>query len=58
MKDRLFVLRLSAVDPEEIIRRGKVDFSTSRASLRYARVILEKYNGHRGGGKLQNRLLG
>ena len=58
MKDRLFVLRLSAVDPEEIIRRGKVDFSTSRASLRYARVILEKYNGQRGGGKLQNRLLG
>lgn len=58
VKDRLFVLRLSAVDPEEIIRRGKVDFSTSRASLRYARVILEKYNGQRGGGKLQNRLLG
>ncbi len=58
LRDRLFVMRLSAVDPEEIIRRGKVDFSTSRASLRYARVILEKYNGHRGGGKLQNRLLG
>lgn len=38
--------------------RGKIDFSTSKAALRYARVILEKYNGQRGGGKLQPRLLG
>ena len=58
VKDRTFIIRLSAVDPEEIIRRGKIDFSTSKAALRYARVILEKYNGQRGGGKLQPRLLG
>ena len=58
VKDHIFVTRLSAVDPEEIIRRGKMDFSTSKSSLRYARVILEKYNGQRGGAKLQGRLLG
>ena len=58
VKDHIFVARLSAVDPEEIIRRGKMDFSTSKSSLRYARVILEKYNGQRGGAKLQGRLLG
>lgn len=44
LDDKLFVKRLSTVNPEEIIRRGKVDFSTNRAALRYARVILEKYN--------------
>ena len=44
-----FVKRLSAVDPEEIIRRGKLDFSTSSIALRYARVLLEKYNSQREG---------
>ncbi len=52
MNDDTFIKRLSAVDPEEIIRRGRVDFSTSSVALRHARVILEKYNGGRGGRKL------
>lgn len=50
-----FVKRLSAVDPEEIIRRGKLDFSTSSVALRYARVLLEKYNSQRRGKKLPYR---
>ena len=50
---------LSAVDPEEIIRRGKMDFSTNKAALRFARVILEKYNTQqRGGRKLPYRFKG
>ncbi len=52
MNGHTFIKRLSAVAPEEIIRRGKVDFSTSSVALRHARVILEKYNGGRGGRKL------
>ena len=53
--DNAFVKRLSAVDPDEIIRRGKLDFSTKNESLRYAKVILEKYNSVRGGKKLTYR---
>lgn len=49
--DQTFIKRLSAVDPDEIIRRGKVDFSTNKAALRFARVILSKYNGHQHGGR-------
>ena len=57
--DQTFIKRLSAVDPDEIIRRGKVDFSTNKAALRFARVILSKYNGHqRGGRKLPYRFKG
>ena len=44
LDDELFVKRMCVVDPGEIIRRGKLDFSTNRAALRYACVILEKYN--------------
>lgn len=55
LNDRTFVKRLSAVPPEEIARRGKTDFSTSNTALRYARVLLEKYNGARGGRKLSYR---
>ncbi len=55
LRDNLFVKRLSAVTPEEITRRGKADFSTSRYALRFARVLLEKYNGQRGGHKLSYR---
>lgn len=44
LDNRAFIKRLSAVDPEEIIRRSKVYFSTNNVALRYARVILEKYN--------------
>ena len=47
MDDRLFIRQLSKVDPDEIIRRGKLDFSTNNNGLRYARVILEKYNSQR-----------
>lgn len=57
--DETFIKRLSAVDPDEIIRRGKVDFSTNKASLRFARVILSKYNSQqRGGRKLPYRYKG
>ncbi len=50
-----FIKRLSDVDPEEIIRRGKLDFSTSSVALRYARVLLEKYNSLRRGKRLPYR---
>ena len=59
LKDATFIKRMSAVDPEEIIRRGKADFSTNNASLRYARVIWDKYNSQqRGGRKLPYRFNG
>ena len=47
LDDNHFIRRLSVIDPEEIIRRGRLDYSTSNNSLRYARVLLEKYNGTR-----------
>ena len=53
--DRTAIKRLSAIDPEEVIRRGKTDFSTNRAALRYARVLWKKYNCQRGGRKLAYR---
>lgn len=55
LNDRVFVKRLSATAPEEITRRGQMDFSTNNAALRYARVLLERYNGGRGGKKLPYR---
>lgn len=59
LNDTTFINRLSAVDPDEIIRRGKVDFSTNKAALRFARVIWDKYNGQqRGGRKLPYRFKG
>lgn len=36
---------------DEIIRRGKVDFSTNKAALRFAHVIWDKYNGQQRGGR-------
>ena len=53
--DRTAIKRLSAIDPEEVVRRGKTDFSTNRAALRYARVLWKKYNCQRGGRKLAYR---
>ena len=47
MDDHLFIRQRSQVEPEEIVRRGKLDFSTNKNGLRYARVILEKYNNQR-----------
>lgn len=55
LTDRTAIKRLSTVDPEEVIRRGKTDFSTNRAALRYARVLRQKYNSQRGGRKLAYR---
>jgi len=55
LNDKTFAKRMSSVDPDEIIRRGKLDFSTNSASLRYAKVILEKYNSARGSKKLPYR---
>lgn len=56
--DKVFIRRLSEVDPEEINRRGRADFSTSNASFKFACVILEKYNGQRKGKKLPYRFQG
>lgn len=53
--DRTAIKRLSNIDPEEVIRRGKTDFSTNRAALRYARVLWKKYNSQPGGRKLSYR---
>lgn len=58
MDDKAFIKRLAKVDPEEIIRRGRLDYSTNRSALRYARIILEKYNAHRGKDKLPYRFNG
>lgn len=58
ISDRTFVKRLSGCDPDEINRRGRADFSTNNNALRFARVILEKYNGQRGGKKLPYRFKG
>lgn len=55
LTDRTAIKRLSTVDPEEVIRRGKTDFSTNRAALRYARVLRQKYNSQKGGRKLAYR---
>ena len=53
--DRTAIKRLSKIDPEEVVRRGKTDFSTNRAALRYARVLRQKYNAQPGGRKLAYR---
>ena len=58
ISDKTFVKRLSECDPDEINRRGRADFSTNNTALRFARVILEKYNGKRGGKKLPYRIKG
>ncbi|NCE65103.1 hypothetical protein D1159_11085 [Pseudoflavonifractor sp. 524-17] len=58
LNDSTFIKRLSAVTPEEIIRRGKIDFSTNQAALRFARVIWDRYNRQRGGRKLPYRFKG
>lgn len=46
LDDSAFIKHFAKVDPDEIIRIGRVDYTTNRAALRYARVILEKYNAH------------
>lgn len=49
--NRAFIQRLSAVEPEEILRRANADFSTNRTALRFARVLRENYNGQKRGGR-------
>jgi len=58
LDSRTFTRRLSTSDPDEINRRGRADFSTNNVALRFARVILEKYNSQRGGKKLPYRFRG
>lgn len=36
--------RLSAIDPEEVIRCGRQDHAVKRTALRYARALLNRYN--------------
>ena len=46
-----FIQRLCDVDLDEMIRRANVDFSTNRVALRFARILREKYNGQKRGGR-------
>ena len=55
IKDKQFAKQLSSSEPAEILRRSRADLSTSSTSLRCARVLLKKYNGHVGGRKLPYR---
>ena len=50
LSDRAFIRRMSIVGPEEIIRLGRIE---TDVGLRFARIILEKYNG--GGAELPYR---
>ena len=59
LDDHVFAQRLSVVNPAGIVSRAKADFSTSNNALRVGRVLLEKYNnGRRGGKKLPYRFEG
>lgn len=42
LSDRAFIRRMSIVSPEEIIRLGRIE---TDVGLRFARIILDKYNG-------------
>lgn len=55
LNDKIFVRRLSSMAPEEITRRGRLDYSTNNTALRYARILLERYNGARNTSKLPYR---
>ena len=50
LSDRAFIRRMSIVSPEEIIRLGRIE---TDVGLRFARIILDKYNG--GGAELPYR---
>ncbi len=52
LNDHTFIKRLSAVAPNEIMRRDRMDFSISNTALRYAWVLLEKYNDSRNARKI------
>jgi len=53
--DYAFIRRLALVEPYDIVQQAKVDFTTDKWNLRYARVIRLKYNEQRGGKKLPYR---
>ena len=50
LHDRTFIRRMSLVSPDEIIRLGRIE---TDVGLRFARIILDKYNG--GGAELPYR---
>ena len=50
LHDRAFIRRMSLVSPDEIIRLGRIE---TDVGLRFARIILDKYNG--GGAELPYR---
>lgn len=50
LHDRVFIRRMSLVSPDEIIRLGRIE---TDVGLRFARIILDKYNG--GGAELPYR---
>lgn len=52
LNDRTFVRRLSIVEPDEIARLSRVEYS---AALRYARTIRDKYNAQSGDKELPYR---
>jgi len=54
-KDHIFVKRLSGIEPAAITQRSKTDYTTNKASLRVARLLMAKYNAGRGGRKLTYR---
>ena len=59
ISDKFFVQRLGSVDPLEIGRKAKTDFSTNSNALRYAKAIWNRYNtAKRGSRKLPYRLEG
>ena len=59
ISDKGFVDRFRSVDPLEIGRKAKTDFSTNKNSLRYAKALWKRYNtAKHGGRKLPYRLEG
>ena len=53
--DYTFVKRLSLFEPFDITQRAKVDYTTDKWNLRYARVLRRIYNKHPGGRHLAYR---
>ncbi len=56
LDDALFVARLSVVNPEEIRRKTRIEFTTRNVALRCARVLWRMFNNRQfHGGKLPYR---
>ena len=58
LDNAVFIEYLSRINPESIIRCSRQDFSTGSVALRYARVLLKKYNNQPDGEKLPYRFKG